>query len=139
MDRMRRKYAGRAKPHSLRLCSKHTDPSNGQFFASAAAAGSKDPASVLGGHPGTEAVHLVALTFLGLISTLHGNNSFKSQKPSGFGMARCLAPQKSYYSISGQGFCVKLNLKKACPGPKNAEGYIRPYALPAKTQRVRTA
>ena len=44
-----------------------------QFLAAAAAAGSQNPAAVLGRHPGTEAVYLAALTLLGLVCTEHGS------------------------------------------------------------------
>ena len=44
---------------------------NGQFLAAAATAGSQNPTAILGGHAGTEAMHLVALALLGLIGTEH--------------------------------------------------------------------
>ena len=46
-----------------------------QLFAAAAAAGSQNPAAVLGRHPGAEAMHLAALAFLGLVCTEHGQHS----------------------------------------------------------------
>jgi hypothetical protein len=46
-----------------------------QLFAAAATAGSQNTTTVLGRHPGTEAMHLAALAFLGLVCTEHGQHS----------------------------------------------------------------
>ena len=81
-----------------------------QFLAATIAAAGQDPAAVLGAHAGTEAVNLIALAFLGLISTFHdGNNSFNSEMPYGIDFARCdwKAPQDSHYSIAARPFPVK--------------------------------
>ena len=48
-----------------------------QLFATAATAGSQNPTTVLGRHAGTEAMHLAALTFLGLVCTEHNQHSLQ--------------------------------------------------------------
>ena len=54
-----------------------TNGSDRQFLPAAVAAAGQHAPSVLGAHAGAETVHLIALAFLGLISTFHdGNNSF---------------------------------------------------------------
>lgn len=51
---------------------------NGQLSAATSAAAGKNLATILGGHAGTEAVHLRALTLLGLISSDRGSHSLHS-------------------------------------------------------------
>mgnify|MGYP003485297283 CR=1 FL=1 len=48
---------------------------HGQLLAATTTTGSQHAAAVLGGHTGTEAVHLAALTLLGLVSTEHYNTT----------------------------------------------------------------
>ena len=52
--------------------------SDRQLFPAATAAGSQHTAAVLGGHAGTEAVHLAPLTLLGLVCTEHDQHSLSS-------------------------------------------------------------
>ena len=49
---------------------------NGQAGAATSAAASQDLAAILGGHTGTEAMHLCALTLLGLISSDRGSHNY---------------------------------------------------------------
>ena len=44
---------------------------DGQLLAATTTAGGQNATAVLGGHTGTEAVHLAALTLLGLVGTEH--------------------------------------------------------------------
>ena len=50
--------------------------SDGQFLAATTTTARQHATAVLGGHTGAETMHLIALAFLGLVSTLHTNNSF---------------------------------------------------------------
>jgi len=54
-----------------------TGGSDRQFLTATTTAGGENAATVLGAHAGTEAMNLVTLAFLGLISAFHDdNNSF---------------------------------------------------------------
>ena len=44
-----------------------------QLLAATTTTGGQDTTAILGGHAGTEAVHLAALTLLGLVGTEHGS------------------------------------------------------------------
>ena len=50
--------------------------SDSQFLAATTTTGGQHAATVLGGHTGTEAMHLAALTLLGLVGTEHLQHSF---------------------------------------------------------------
>ena len=47
------------------------DPISAEHLAATAATGGQHTTAVLGGHTGTETMHLAALTLFGLISTEH--------------------------------------------------------------------
>ena len=49
---------------------------HGQAGAAPSAAAGQDLTAILGGHTGTEAVHLRALTLLGLISSDRGSHNY---------------------------------------------------------------
>ena len=83
---------------------------NGQAGAAASTAASQDLAAILGRHTGTEAVHLRALTLLGLISSDGRSHNYTLLMIKGFFMnivsgrtgMRLVVPCKSYYSILHQ-------------------------------------
>ena len=64
-----------------------------QLFATAATAGSQNPTTVIGRHAGTEAMHLAALTLLGLVCTEHSQHSSRFRTGSRIRMTRfCAEP-----------------------------------------------
>ena len=83
---------------------------NGQAGAATSAAAGENLTAVLGGHTGTEAVHLGALTLLGLISSDGRSHNYTLLMIKGFFMnivsgrtgMRLVVPCKSYYSILHQ-------------------------------------
>ena len=65
-----RKMQRRSRQRIIAAMSYQSDGvGNGQAGAATSAAAGKNLAAILGGHAGTEAVHLRALTLLGLISS----------------------------------------------------------------------
>ena len=80
---------------------------NGQAGAAAGTTAGENLTAVLGGHTGTEAVHLRALTLLGLISSDGRSHNYTLLMIKGFFMnivagrtgMRLVVPCKSYYSI----------------------------------------
>ena len=85
-----------------------------QLFAAAAAAGSQNPAAVLGRHPGTEAVYLAALALLGLVRTEHSQHSSQS-----IGLTDPGGPLfvESLYSIQNLQSLVKHSFEISCVIP----------------------